>query len=86
MEDILIKFLPGMGSGGIVGIVLLMVAKRYFEDAKAERALLEAARAETVAQMDSRIGALEESVRACEQDRTKLWERLVDEKRKAVKS
>lgn len=80
MEELLLKMLPGLGSGGIVAYVLYMVARRYFEDAKQERALLEKTRAESAAQMTARIGALEAHVVRCDEDRAKLWERLVTPK------
>ena len=77
MEEILLKLIPGLGSGGVVAGVLYLVAKRYFEDAKAERALVEQARTETVTQMSARVTALEAHVVRCDEDRQKLWERLV---------
>jgi hypothetical protein len=80
MEEVLARMLPGLGSGGVVAAVLYWVAKRYFEDAKAERALLEIARKDAMNQQSARIAVLENSLQVCQADRTALWERLLDKK------
>lgn len=72
------KVLVSLGSSGIVGFIMWLLLRKNLQESTEDRQALRAAQAAIVSALNTRVDALESHVRECENDRTKLWQKLLD--------